>query len=273
MAFFFTRMSNKNSSFYLFVEYVKYRLKSNNAHGLHSPFIFNLYNEVFKDQTKFYCFDKIENLRNELKLNFEVIELEDYGAGSRSNSEKRKSIADIANSSLTKPKYAQLLFRLVNYFQPTNIVELGSSLGLTTSYLASVSKSAEVYSFEGDKSISKIASNNFKSLQLNNINLNVGEFSKTLKPWLDSIDDKLDFIFLDGNHRYESTIEYFELFLPHIHSATIMVLDDIRWSNGMERAWKELIDRSEVGVSVDVFQFGLLFFKKDQVKENFTLRY
>ena len=266
-------MSSKNSSFYLLSQYVKYRLRSNNGHGLHSPFIFNLYNEVFKDETTFYCFEKIEKLRNDLKLNFEEFDLEDYCAGSRSIKGKSKRIADIANSSLTKVKYAQLLFRLLNYTQSNKIVELGTSLGITTAYLASVNKKSEVYTFEGDQSIAKVASKNFEDLDLKNVTLKVGEFSKTLKSWLASIDFKLDFIFLDGNHRYQSTIEYFEMFLPYVHEGTLMVFDDIRWSKGMEKAWKELAARNEVGVSVDVFQFGILFFKKNQEKEDFVLRY
>ena len=266
-------MEGKNSSFYLFLEYLKYYLTSNNAHGLHSPFVFNLYNDVFKDNTPFYCFQKIEDIRDNLKLNFDSIELEDYGAGSRNEISKIKTISEIANSSLTKAKYAQLIFRLLNNGTAENIVELGTSLGLTTSYLASVNPKSTVYSFEGDKSIAKVATNNIKSLGLENVDLNVGEFSKTLEPWLNSIEFKLDFVFLDGNHRFESTMSYFEMILPHIHDKTIVIIDDIRWSKGMEKAWDELKSRKEVGVSIDVFQMGILFFKKDQIKENFRIRY
>ncbi len=252
---------------------MKYYFKSNNAHGVHSPFVFKLYNDVVKDRTPFYCFEAIELLRKELELNYEKITVEDYGAGSRKPTGQTKTISEIARSSLTRPKYAQLLFRLINWSGSRNLLELGTSLGITTSYLASVNPNSKVFSFEGDWAIAQTARNNFDKLGLKNINLQTGPFEEALSPWLASIDFKLDFVFLDGNHRYNSTLEYFDRILPHLHEKSIVVLDDIRWSNGMEKVWNELRNRKEISVSIDLFQMGVLFFKQDQEKQNFLIRY
>src|SRR4051812_1702934 len=148
--------------------YMLYRWHASNSkgHGVHSPFVFSLITQVLNDRRFFYCYETIEIVRNLLKNDNTLLTVEDFGAGSRIHSHTQRTVADIATSSLKPKKYSQLLFRMVNYFQPTTILELGTSLGITTSYLASGNSNAQVITMEGAKAIATIAKQNFQSLRL-----------------------------------------------------------------------------------------------------------
>jgi predicted O-methyltransferase YrrM len=131
------------------------------------------------------------------------------GAGSVKGLKKSRKVKEIAQNSAKSAKYAQLLFRIVNHFQPKTILELGTSLGISTSYLASVNSESAVFTIEGSKEIAEIARNNFHELELTNIRSISGNFDSELPLMLERI-ETLDFVFFDGNHRKEPTLNYFE---------------------------------------------------------------
>jgi predicted O-methyltransferase YrrM len=260
------------SSLRLAYKYLFYRLKSFRLHGVHSPFVFDLYQQVILHDGIFPAYLKIEKLREELKQNNQEIEVTDLGAGSRVSRTYRRRISEIVRISAKPPKYAQLLFRLVNYFQPEQVLELGTSLGLTTAYLATANKKTAVYTLEGCPNISRLAQVNFSKLRLQNINLITGNIDQTL-PNLKVPGEQIEFIYFDGNHRYESTMRYFRICLQKRTENSIFVFDDIYWSAEMEKAWKEICREPVVTLSVDLFQVGLVFFRKKQPKQHFTLWY
>ena len=256
----------------LAVKYAQHLTRSIRLHGIHSPFVFNLQHEVIDHKGTFGAYLLIEDLRQILLEDTRVITIKDFGAGSKTNASRQRQIKDIARNSAKPAKYAQLLFRLVNHFAPETIFDLGTSLGLTTAYLASARRSSTVYSFEGCPETAKIARENFNSLKLGNIQLIEGNLDETLSETLKKV-EKVDFVFFDGNHRYEPTMRYFRQCLAKAHENSVFVLDDIYWSAEMERAWKEISGMPEVTVSLDLFQIGIVFFRKSQVKEYFTIRY
>jgi predicted O-methyltransferase YrrM len=258
------------SSLRLAYKFLLYRLKSFRLHGVHSPFVFDLYQQVILHDGIYPAYLLIEDLREELKENPQEIEVTDFGAGSRISRTYRRRISDIARISAKPPKYAQLLFRLVNYFQPVKVLELGTSLGLTTAYLAAANKKAAVYTFEGCPNIGKQALVNFKNLKLKNINLITGNLDQTLPAFMATV-DLVEFVYFDGNHRYEPTMRYYRLCLQKHTENTVFVFDDIYWSAEMEKAWKEICQDPAVTLSIDLFQIGLVFFRKKQPKQHFTL--
>ncbi|MBS4043155.1 MAG: class I SAM-dependent methyltransferase [Chitinophagaceae bacterium] len=263
------------SHFKMALKYCHYWLTASNrkGHGMHSPYVFNLIQDVLLDERKFYQFESIEQLRKLLLKNETEIEVVDFGAGSKNLSNKKRKISAIAKSSLKPKKYSQLLFRFVDYYQPQTIIELGTSLGITTSYLASSNVYSVVYTFEGAPSIANIAEQNFESLQLKNINLNVGNFDNTLEKVLSTI-NKVDFAFIDGNHRYEPTINYFNQLLSKSNEQSIFILDDIHWSEEMETAWKYVQLHEKVTATIDLFFIGIVIFNKDfRIKQHFTVKY
>ncbi len=263
------------SSFQLSIKYLNYYFTASNGkgHGIHSPFVFNLVVKMLNDETKYAVYKEIEAQRILLLGNKTILAVEDFGAGSAKGLKKHRVVQEIAVCSLKKPKYAQLLYRLVNYFQPKQIVELGTSLGITTAYLAKAKQDAQVITMEGSAAIATIAESVFKKLQLQNIHLVTGNFDETLQSTINQL-STVNFAFIDGNHRKEPTLNYFLQLLDHADDTTVMVFDDIHWSEEMEEAWEKIKQHSAVTLTIDLFFIGLVFFRKEQKeKEHFVIRF
>lgn len=260
------------SSIKLASKYAAFLLKAKKLHGVHSPFIYRFSEEVLYNGHKFYAYDAIEFVRSELLNNKEVIEVTDFGAGSRIFQSNKRSVKAIARHVLLQPKYGQLLFRMVEYFNPKTIIELGTALGITSLYLAYHHKNTTLHTFEGCPNTAAFSQQVFQKLNVDNIVPHIGPFDDTLPDFLNTT-KSVDFAFVDGNHTYEATMRYFNLLLPKIHEDTVLVFDDIHLSEEMEQAWEAIKENPTVTCSVDVFKFGIVFFKPGKKKEDFVLRY
>jgi predicted O-methyltransferase YrrM len=263
------------SPFQLAIKYLRYYFTASNGkgHGVHSPFVFDFIQHVLRDKKQYDCYYKIESARKELLSNKKIIEVEDFGAGSTVIKSNQRVIKDIAASSLKPKKYAQLLYRMVKYYQPTTILELGTSFGITTSYLASGNYSAKVYTCEGAKEIATIAKQNFSILNFNNIDVVQGDFAITIPILFDQL-KMIDFAFIDGNHRKAPTLAYFSKLLNRSTNSTILIFDDIHWSVEMEQAWEEIKQHPSVTLSIDLFFIGIVSINPAiKVKQHFTIRY
>ncbi|HVF81810.1 MAG TPA: class I SAM-dependent methyltransferase, partial [Flavisolibacter sp.] len=202
-----------------------------------------------------------------------LFEIEDLGAGSRVASSKKRSVQQLAKAALKPKKYAQLLYRLVKHYQPTNLLELGTSLGITTSYLAAANPSANISTIEGSKAVAAIAKANFEKLSIKNIELIQGNFDEKLSSVIRQL-ASIDLAYIDGNHRYEPTMQYFHQLLPHLHNYSILIFDDIHWSEEMERAWDEIKSHPSVHYTIDIFFLGFVFFRQEfKVKQHFCIRF
>lgn len=263
------------SSFQLGKKFAQYYITAANGkgHGIHSPFVFDFVIHVLNDNKKYPCYNLIESLRKELLANDKSIEVEDFGAGSAVIPFKKRKINAIAASSLKSKKFAQLLFRIVKYYKPETIVELGTSFGTTTCYLACANEQAKVFTLEGSKSIGEIASANFQKFNLPNVYFEQGDFKQSFPAVLQKI-NTVNFLFIDGNHRKEATLFYFYECLKKSKSSSIFIFDDIHWSKGMEDAWQEIKEHSLVTLTIDLFFIGIVFFNPDfKVKQDFVIRY
>ena len=263
------------SAFQLAKKYIKYyrQAASSKGHGVHSPFVFDFIKFVKNGKQKAECFESIEALRQKMLNDNSTIEVADFGAGSTVLKTNKRVVSKMAASSLKPKKFAQLLFRLVNYYQPKTIIELGTSFGVTSSYLACANKNAKVYTLEGSPVIAEKARRNFADLQMENIELLEGDFAKTL-PDLLKIIKEVDLVFVDGNHRKIPTLQYFEQLLPFANNESIFIFDDIHWSKEMEEAWEIIKDQEAVTLSIDLFFIGIVWFRKDfMVKQQFSIRF
>lgn len=252
--------------------YLKYRKLRTNEHGIHSPFVFALYNQVFKNERLFYAYETIESIRTELLRDKRNLHLTDFGAGSVKGDQKIKSVAIIAKTAAKEKKYAQLLMRLVDHFQPSTILELGTSLGIGTMYLAIAQSKSTVFTMEGCPETQQIAIENFNKANLHNIKTFLGNFDTTLPSFLEQ-SPTLDFVYFDGNHRKKPTLSYFEQCLLKANEQSIFVIDDIYWSKEMTEAWEIIKNHPKVTVTLDLFQMGIVFFRKEQAKQHFVLKY
>jgi predicted O-methyltransferase YrrM len=240
---------------------------------VHSPFFFEFIKFVLNDKKKYDVYENIEKQRQVLLNDKTIIDVEDFGAGSTIIKTKQRVVKDIAASSLKPKKYSQLLFRMIQFYNKKNVLELGTSFGITTSYIAAAKNNPAVTSMEGSQSIANIAQQNFDALQLNNINIIRGDFEKTLSPFLENA-KTIDFAFLDGNHRKIPTLQYFKQILSNSTEETIVVFDDIHWSKEMEEAWGEIKANEAVTLTIDLFFIGIVFLKKEfKIKQHFVVRY
>ncbi|WP_245319157.1 O-methyltransferase [Hymenobacter elongatus] len=240
---------------------------------MHSPFVFGLYAHVIGHDGAFAAYAPIEARRRQLLQDPTTITVRDFGAGSHTGAGRQRRLRDIARAAAKPRPFGQLLFRLVNHFQPRVILELGTSLGLTTAYLAAPSAQAHIVTFEGCPQTAAVARHTFAQLALTNIQVVEGNLDETLVPALAALPGPLDFAFFDGNHRYEPTVRYFEQCLPYRTDRSVFVLDDIHWSAEMEQAWTTIKAHPEVRLTIDMFFIGLVFFRQNQPKQHFTLRF
>lgn len=264
------------SVFQLGLKYLSYYLAAANGkgHGIHSPFVFDLVVNVLNDETNYAAYAEIELQRSRLLKNETIITVEDFGAGSVKGLTKQRVLKQIAATSLKPKKYAQLLYRLVQYVQPKQILELGTSLGITTAYLAKAKPDAAVITMEGSPAIAEIAKRQFADLQLKNVKVVTGNFDETLASTLAASSIPFDFVFIDGNHRKEPTLHYFEQLLAKADHDTVFVFDDIHWSKEMEEAWEQIKQHPSVTLTIDLFFIGLVFLRKEQKeKEHFVIRF
>lgn len=234
-----------------------------------SPFVQNLLDEVIKDKRQFYVFEQIEGIRSALKQNQTVINMTDFGAGSNINSSTQRKVSDIAKNSAKAPALGQMMFKLIHKFQPAHLLELGTSLGISACYQIAPNKKANFTTMEGCPQTAKFAQKVIEKISPN-FNIVVGDFNKTLPTYLNNT-TSLDYVFFDGNHQMEPTIEYFEACLEKAHQNSIFVFDDIHWSSGMENAWEHIKNHPKVTVTLDLFWVGIVFFKPDEQKENYIV--
>ena len=252
--------------------WVEHLVKAHTRHGVHSPFVYRLLDEVLRNTAADPAFIGIEELRDELLDSDQVVQVNDLGAGSRVMGRSVRRVSDIARTSVKPARQAQLLFRLAQHFAPQYVLELGTSFGLSTIYLARGAGSAEVTTIEGCAQTQRIALHHFDLLAQDNIRAVLGSFRSALPDVLRGI-PSLDMAFIDGHHAEEPTVEYFEQCLVKAHTGSVFILDDIHWSSGMERAWARIKSHPRVTVTIDLYDLGLVFFRQDQAPEHFRLRY
>lgn len=254
-------------------EFIHYWITSFNKYKIHSPYIFKLVTEVFEKEINYADFKRIEDLRDSLKENNNEIEVVDLGAGSRAFKTHRRKISKIVRRSVKKEKYGHLLYMMIRHAKANAILELGTSLGITTAYMASAHQNTRVITVEGSESIAKLAQENFDKLKLNNIQLVVGNFDDVLKNICDE-HKVFDLIFIDGNHREVPTINYFNTVLPCCHNDTILLFDDIHWSEEMQEAWEYIKNHEKVTCTIDIFEMGIVFLRKEfRQKQHMQITY
>jgi predicted O-methyltransferase YrrM len=251
--------------------YLNFLWNSKNEHGVHSPFVFDLVTKCFYNKKNYPEYSILKDYRNSLLENKNTIEVTDFGAGSRVFKSNTRAINQIAKNAGISPKRAELLFRIVNYFQPENILEIGTSLGLATSALSLGNKNSKIITLEGCTNTMAIAKNQCQLQNLTNIEYVNTKFEDYFINYqLSTINYQL--IYFDGNHSKKATLDYFELLLPSIINDSVWIFDDIHWSKDMEEAWEIIKNHPKVKVTIDIFQCGIVFFRTEQEKEHFVIR-
>lgn len=263
------------SKFQLANKYFRYYISASNGkgHGIHSPFIFHFIDKVLNDKQYYPEYDRVEALRKKLLNDETVLTIEDFGAGSFSNKKNHRTVSAIAKNSAKPKKFGQLLFRMVKEYQPETILELGTSLGITTFYLSLAKPAAKLVTMEGAGEVAAVAKENFNATGIRNIQIEQGNFDHTLPAVVREL-RTVDFAFIDGNHRREPTERYFQELLPKTNDDSILIFDDIHWSLEMEQAWETIKAHPLVRCTVDLFYIGIVFFREEfREKQHFSIRF
>lgn len=254
---------------YQILAYLKFILSATNQHGVHSPFIYKFVTKCLYNKSNYPDYGLINNYRQKLKSSDKTLQVIDLGEGSKSLNPKHRKVRQMVKVSSSSKKEAQLLYRLSQYFNLSTILELGTSLGMGTYAMALSNKHVRITSIEGCKNTSEFAQSNLNSLEVKNVDFQIGNFSEVI-PNLNH--PSFDCIYFDGHHNKTATIQYFEALLPKAHNNSVFIFDDIYWSKGMTDAWEYVKNHESVSVTVDCFHLGFVFFRKEQAKEHFKIR-
>ncbi|WP_347372889.1 class I SAM-dependent methyltransferase [Aequorivita sp. Q41] len=249
--------------------FIKFIRLSKNKHGVHSPFVYNLVTKCFNDKTNYPEYTLLKAHRKALQKDASVIEMKDFGQGSRVFKGNARKVSAVIKNAGMKKKRQKLLFRLATYFKTESVLELGTSLGLGTTALSVSNEFSAIHTVEGCPNTLKKAQEYFEKFNFHNIEIHQKLFNAYLS---ENTSEKFDLIFIDGDHNGERTLGYFKSLLKNVHTNSVIIFDDIYWSKEMTAAWNQIIAHEKVTVSIDTFQWGMVFFRKEQPKQHFTLR-
>lgn len=252
-------------------DYLHYAYHAKSKYWIHSPFVYDFTMNVLL--AKYPKPPKnIEQLRRNLLKDKTNIDLTDLGAGYGGNQKQnnRKTIAQITRSSARKPKTGSFLYRFLSHYQPKTALEFGTNLGISTLYQASALTDSTFYSVDGCPNLLQKSKQHLSLLGFDQIRLINSSFEQALEAFKTD-NRKWDYVFLDGHHTYEATLQYVTGLLPMMNENSFIILDDIYWSSGMKKAWQELITLKEVSVSINLFHLGILCLHRPQVKQDFVL--
>lgn len=241
--------------------------------GIHSPYLFHLVRMVIYDTNSYYCFQPIEQRREAMLRAPKKIAFDDFGTGKSGS----RLVCDIAKNELESPKIGQMIFRLIVHLsqessRPLHVLELGTSLGLTSSYMQLANTHNQVVTMEGCSEVAEMARLNWRKLGIEEIKCIEGNIDDTLEHTLNKYACAWDLVFIDANHTAEATLRYFTMIQRWVHAKTIVIVDDIHHSADMERGWKQLLSNDKVTTSMDCFHCGLLFFDSNYLRKNYRLR-
>lgn len=237
----------------------RYAWSANTIYDVHAPRAFSFLGQVIEDNRHFHAFDWIEELRGGYAVDGSELELSDFGAGSRTAAKKVRRIKDIASTSGSPARFGEYLFKTVDWLKAKRVIELGSNLGIGTSYLAAAMPvEGKLISIDADQNLIVRARAAVKSIAPQaDVKLMLGTFVDQLGPALKEL-ETVDLAFIDGHHAEQATKDYFEKILLHCHEKSVIILDDIHWSPGMEAAWEWVKAHPQVTCSIDLFRWGVV---------------
>ncbi|SCX91904.1 Methyltransferase domain-containing protein [Nonlabens sp. Hel1_33_55] len=248
-----------------------HRWKSVHLHGIHSPFVFEFSRDCLKDDRYFEEYEKFSRFRESVKNNPQQLQIIDHGAGSRVFKSNSRSTSNILKHNCSSLKQMKLLYRIGDYFKTKQVLELGTSLGTGTISLSLAAN--QVRTVEGSAEVASYARERFREFKLENVQVSQQTFDQFFKELSNTrSEERYDLIYIDGHHDGTATLDYFEKILPHCHEDTVVILDDIYWSQGMTKAWKKLQKHSKVTVSIDTYDWGIIFFRPQQRQQAFHIK-
>lgn len=256
------------------LRYLKYLIfaRHGKGHGIHSPFVFRLITETFRHEADKEIINRIRNTRRKLSTDPRSVSVTDLGSGSRRMKSDNRKVSEMVRNAAVPEKYGLLLFNLSKEFGSPLIVELGTSLGVSTMYLAAASPEIPLYTIEGCGALAELASQNIREAGINNIRIMNGSFDEMI-PLIKDLNVSPGLVFIDGDHKKDAVVRYFMDFARISNSNTLIVIDDISISKEMAEAWEFIKKHEKVTVTIDLCRMGLIFFREGITRLHYMIRY
>jgi predicted O-methyltransferase YrrM len=278
--------------------FIRHLLSARSAagYGVHSPFVFDFLTNVVKGKSDGHVILKVERLRQEMLADRRILRITDLGVGSSGRTGQERSIHDIASTAPLPARQASLLSRIAASLRGGNsgiILELGTSLGISTLALSLAAPERRVVTIEGCPELAGIARQNLLrhgALNAEVINMEFGAALDQLK----REGRNVSLAFIDGNHRGEALGEYARS-IRAAGEEMIIVADDIHLNRGMYSAWSSLAtpgaggmnggDRQPQAVAlssaspglapatIETFRFGILLCFRSLTPGRYRIRY
>lgn len=260
------------STFYQIKSFIKHKLREIDEHSLHSPSMYNLYQECFKKARELPADKQIEEFRLQFCDDSRSVDITDFGAGSKISVKNSRTVKSIANGGISTSKYSRLFQEIIRKFNCRNIIELGTSLGINTMYLATSKPGVKVWTFEGCLPVAEIAEKTFRESGYENIEVLRGNIDTTLPEYLCSSGD-IDFAFIDANHTYKSTLNYFDYLKSKLSGSAVIIIDDIYWSKEMTRAWQDITAHIRDAACIDIYKCGIIIFDRNMSSQRLRFEF
>jgi predicted O-methyltransferase YrrM len=253
--------------------YLNYRLRARHkkGRGIHPPFAYRIIREViYGVDPDIEGLGRIEQHRQDLLKMTGSIMVEDFGAGSRRGLDRERRICDLVKHTAISQKRGRLLARLVCHMKPSTMIELGTGAGLASLYLSLGNPAGQVVTCEGSGEIAVLARMGIEKLGIENIDIRTGLFTELLPGLLNHAGEE-SFVFIDGDHRGDSLISYFDRIVATGHRRMVVVLDDIHWSRSMYQAWRKIVRLSEISLSIELYNTGIVFLDETIQQDHFVV--
>lgn len=216
------------------IKYIIYWFTAANrkGHGIHSPFVFQFVTDVLNDDRFFYAFETLETIKYQQQY---------------------------------FKKYNQLLFKMVNNYQPKTVLCIDDRSNNTLFYLAEANSNSQIFYKENNFSQEKKVVENYPQPCLENIFF---------------VDDlliikthKYDLVYINTNNNNELQ-NYFQILVPHLTEQSIFIINNIHASKQLEPTWNNIQHHPTVTLSIDLFQLGLVFFRpENKIPQHFIIKF
>lgn len=249
-------------------EYISYIFKAKGRHGTHSPFVYKFVSECLKTNMSNNFVLERKKLFKSLKKDSRKLNIQDFGAGSKKLGNIR-TVKSIFKTNSSKGKYGDLLYKIANYYPSSEILEMGTSIGIGSIHFSKGNEYANITTIEACKEIQDIAIQNFNSLNC----FNIHSVCSTFNAYFENNNNKIfDVVFVDGHHDGKALLEYLNKLDSLTHNDTLFILDDIRWSDSMFDSWNKIVESEKYHLTMDLFRMGIISKRNQQMKEHFTIR-
>ncbi|MCK5135727.1 MAG: class I SAM-dependent methyltransferase [Bacteroidales bacterium] len=241
------------------IKYLEHQLyrRHRKGRGIHPPYLFSFVHDVVFNTPGTDIPHEISEMHRNLWKDRTMI--------------GERTVGSFVCGSSVSPRYGELLFRITRWFCPDMILELGTGLGVSTMYLGQGYPGVPLHSIEGNTERAAFAAQLVCRCHLEQVSIHWGDLDRKLEEILPQLDGRF-VAFVDANHSYEPTIRYVRAILEKAGDEAVIIMDDIYWSRGMSRAWKEVISWPGISVSIDLFHMGILLLRKDLNKAHVKIK-